>query len=154
MPLLYTSPPTPASLLQLSRSIMLNFYEFINILAENPDEYPPKWDNLAALFRNTERALNEYRPFLAREQIIRLLEEDVKRGKEEIEGVKAMTRKVDEVLRGIREGVVKAESGQDIASQVGGMTDVRSTQNRPKGTTASKADQSEERAMWNILHSI
>ena len=133
---------------------MINFYEFVNILAENPDEYPLKWDNLAALFRNTERALNEYRPFLAREEMIRRLEEEVRRGKEEIEGVKAMRRKVDDVLGGIREGVVKVEGARDTVGQIGAKTGVKTTQIQVKDSAGSKADQNEERAMWDILHGI
>ena len=133
---------------------MLKFYEFVDILAENPNEYPPKWDELAALFRNTERALNEYRPFLAREEMIRLLEEDVKRGKEEIEGVKAMKHKVDGVLGDIREGAIKMESGEDIPGQIGTRIGIKEIQSRVENVIGWKADQNEERAMWDILHDI
>ena len=134
--------------------MMLNFLEFSHILVTNPDEYPQKWEDLAALFRNTERALNEYRPFLAREEIIRLLEEEIRRGKEEIEGVRALKSRVDMVLGGIQAGVVKAEGEQSFVKERDPKTGVDVTKKGAKNKVERNDVPSEERAMWEVLHGI
>ena len=134
--------------------MMLNFLEFTDILVTNPGEYPQKWEDLAALFRNAERALNEYRPFLAREEIIRTLEEEVRRGKEEIEGVRAMKRRVDMVLGGIKDGVIKAEGELDALEERGVATGARGVKKGMKDKIGISGVSSEERAMWAVLHGI
>ena len=88
---------------------MLNFLELTQILATNPGPPPgappetpaawaTKWDDLRDLFRNIHQAVNEYRPFQARESLIELLEEQIRRSREEVKGVKELREKVEGVL--------------------------------------------------------
>ena len=104
---LYTSPPMPTALLRLTRSILLNFLEFVHILATNPADYPAKWEDLRDLFRNAHHAVNEYRPYQAREALIKMLEDQIQRSKDEIHGVQEMKIKVDGVLKSIADDVEK-----------------------------------------------
>lgn len=114
MPQLYPSPPsTPAQgdgagasfsvhhifyLKRIARSILLNFLELTGILSEEPELYEDKINDLENLFINAHQLVNEYRPHQARETLILLMEDQIERKRKEIEGVKTMKVKIDEML--------------------------------------------------------
>jgi len=110
-PALYPCPPTPAHLIRLTRSLLLNFLEFVHILTTNPSitEYGPKWDDLRDLFRNVHQAVNEYRPHQAREALILLMESQVERGRKEKQDLEELKMQVDAVLAGLGE---RLDTGQ------------------------------------------
>ena len=145
---MYTSPPTPASLVQLTRSILLNFLELVHILATNPSstEYGPKWEDLRDLFRNAHQAVNEYRPHQAREALILMMEAQVERGKREKEGIRELSTRVDNLLAGLGEGLderemeEKGSNGTDLGQGRGGGEDEE-----------WEREMEEEDRMWEIL---
>ncbi|MCJ1309684.1 Mediator of RNA polymerase II transcription subunit 7 [Agyrium rufum] len=162
---LYTSPPAPTILLRLTRSILLNYLELVHILANNPFEFGSKWDDLRDLFANAERAVNEYRPFQAREALIGLLVEEIARAKEEVDGVRRMKERVEGVLgdvargledekgvagkgQGEQEVVIKKEEGVEEDDDAR----VDLSQARTKGDDKLSTRKDEERRIWEILN--
>ncbi|KAJ5907355.1 hypothetical protein N7495_000037 [Penicillium taxi] len=71
-------------LLKISKSLLLNFLEFVGILSVAPEQFQAKVDDLRNLFINAHHLLNLYRPHQARESLIMMMEEQLERGKEEI----------------------------------------------------------------------
>ncbi|CAG8285619.1 unnamed protein product [Penicillium nalgiovense] len=80
------SPPLNHAcyLLKISKSLLLNFLEFIGILSISPEQFESKVDDMRNLFINAHHLLNLYRPHQARESLIMMLEEQLARSKEEI----------------------------------------------------------------------
>lgn len=113
------SPPLDRSreLTILARSLLLNFLELASLLANDPGSAAAKLDELRTLFLNAHHLVNEYRPYQAREALIALLEERVRRGREEVEGVQVMADKVGALFKSMGEDI---EEGAD---QVGQHTD-------------------------------
>jgi len=67
------------------------------------DQYPSKLEDLRVLFVNAHHLINEYRPHQARETLIGIMEGELVRKRGEIEGVRRMGERVEELLRGLRE---------------------------------------------------
>ncbi|MCJ1477813.1 Mediator of RNA polymerase II transcription subunit 7 [Lambiella insularis] len=121
-PALYSSPPKPANLLRLTRSILLNFLEYVHILATNPSlsEWGPKWDDLRDIFRNAHQAVNEYRPHQAREALILMMEAQLEKGRKEKERIRELTVRVEEMLTGLEEALFERTTGvnRDIENDI------------------------------------
>lgn len=107
----------------LARSLLLNFLELASLLANDPGSAAAKLDDLRTLFLNAHHLVNEYRPYQAREALIALLEERVRRGREEVEGVQVMADKVDALLKSMGEDL---EEGVDQVGQQSGKTGAES----------------------------
>ncbi|MCJ1282336.1 Mediator of RNA polymerase II transcription subunit 7 [Xylographa opegraphella] len=145
---LYTSPPTPASLIQLTRSILLNFLELVHILATNPSstEYGPKWDDLRDLFRNAHQAVNEYRPHQAREALILMMEAQVERGRREKEGIEELRTRIDKILEGLGKGLAEREVKESRVNE----TELRQDSRGGDDEEWDRELEDEER-MWEVL---
>ena len=163
-PAVIKSPPTPKSLTHLTRSILLNFLEFVHILATDPSssEYGPKWDDIRDLFRNAHVAVNEYRPFQAREALIMMMEEELEKGRAEIRAMKAMKEKVDGILAGLGEGLDKEIAvavetvglDKEIAVEKMGLEGLGKDDmplNGPKRLKTKEAASEREERMWKML---
>ncbi|KAA6415032.1 MAG: MFS general substrate transporter [Lasallia pustulata] len=107
--------PTPLHLRHLTRSILLNFLEFVQILATKPADYGAKWVDLRDLFLNAHHLINEYRPHQTRETLILMMEEQLRRGREEVRAVREGRERVEGVLRGLvgAEAVEGLEGGEE-----------------------------------------
>ncbi|KKK25504.1 hypothetical protein ARAM_002065 [Aspergillus rambellii] len=71
-------------LLKISKSLLLNFLEFVGILSITPEHFESKVEDIRNLFINAHHLLNLYRPHQARESLIVMMEEQLNRTKEEI----------------------------------------------------------------------
>lgn len=76
----------------------------MHCLAVDPAGYAVKWDELHELFQNAHAVVNEYRPHQARETLIAMMEEQVKRAREEGRGAREMVERVKSVLGGLAGG--------------------------------------------------
>lgn len=113
----------------------------MHILATNPADYPEKWEDLRDLFKNAHHAVNEYRPYQAREQLITLLESQVARARAEIRGVEDMRKKVNNVLRSIADGVER----DGLAKEVDSLPEKTEEERK------ADAQLDEERRVWEEL---
>lgn len=135
------SPSKPAQplnhayyLLKISKSLLLNFLEFIGILSVSPEQFEPKVEDLRNLFINAHHLLNLYRPHQARESLILLMEEQLNRTKEEIQQMDKTKGEIEGFLEQLRAQGVDV----DGAAANGG----------DKKTVESRAD---SQLMWDLL---
>lgn len=115
---LYPSPPSTPSqadgtgasfsvhhafyLKRIMRSLLLNFLDLVGIMSEDPQQGDAKISDLETLFLNAHQLVNEYRPHQARETLILQMEEQIERKRKEIEGVRTMKMKIDEMSRQLK----------------------------------------------------
>ena len=85
-------------LLKISKSLLLNFLELVGILSVSPEQFEPKVEDMRNLFINAHHLLNLYRPHQARESLIMMMEEQLKRTKEEIQQMDKVKSEVEHVL--------------------------------------------------------
>ncbi|KAF2091325.1 hypothetical protein K490DRAFT_33027 [Saccharata proteae CBS 121410] len=129
---LYPSPPTSPTaeasddkdhwtlphthhLLKLVRSLLLNYLEYVGILALSPQHFLAKFSDLETLVLNCHSLINLYRPHQARASLIGMMEEQLERKREEVEGVRRAGVRVAEVLEGLGkvEGAEKVGVGEE-----------------------------------------
>ncbi|PGH15032.1 hypothetical protein AJ79_02714 [Helicocarpus griseus UAMH5409] len=152
---LYPSPPSgdenalPPNhrfyLLKISKSLLLNFLEFVGILSVFPERFEAKVQDIRNLFINAHHLLNLYRPHQARESLIMMMEEQLERTREEI-------REMDRVKEKVQGFLEQLEAEGSAARQA----------NEGSGTTIKKRETTsgeggvieEARAMWNLLDEI
>ncbi|EDU49518.1 mediator of RNA polymerase II transcription subunit 7 [Pyrenophora tritici-repentis] len=96
-------------LFRFLRSILLNYISLLGIVASNPtsDAKEQKLKDIMTMVANMHALINEYRPHQARHTLIERMEEQVRRKREEVEGVRRMGEQVREVLSGF--GAVDGE---------------------------------------------
>lgn len=131
---------------RFNRSIILEYLSLLGLLTLDPkgDHKNTKLKHILTLVCNMHALINEYRPHQARETLISIMEEQVRRKKAEIEGVKAMEEKVRGVLEGFGKAVEaegEKDSGEDVKEVVHKVID----DDRRK---------SAQRGMWNALDEI
>ncbi|EPS28323.1 hypothetical protein PDE_03269 [Penicillium oxalicum 114-2] len=85
-------------LLKISKSLLLNFLEFVGILAVSPEQYESKVEDLRNLFINAHHLLNLYRPHQARESLIMMMEEQLRRTKEEITKMDQVKMEIESLM--------------------------------------------------------
>lgn len=114
-------------LFRFLRSILLAYIELLGIVAANPtsEQKDQKLKDILTMVTNMHALINEYRPHQARETLIREMERQVERKKREIEGVKNMKKRVEDVLEGFGKEVTKEEEEEKEAVDVAISEDVR-----------------------------
>lgn len=98
-------PPTEPSLLPsleplrtLVHRMLLEFLSLTRILSTEPASWVATWNQLRDLFIEAHGIINQYRPHQARETLIEMMEEQIKKGKEEIKICGDTRDKVRDVL--------------------------------------------------------
>jgi mediator of RNA polymerase II transcription subunit 7 len=111
------SPPLNHAyyLLKISKSLLLNFLEFVGILSVAPEQFESKVEDLRNLFINAHHLLNLYRPHQARESLIMMMEEQLNHSREEMNQMDKVKAEVEGVLEQLQaEGSrLSAGSGDD-----------------------------------------
>ncbi|KAI5284632.1 Mediator of RNA polymerase II transcription subunit 7 [Ascosphaera aggregata] len=87
----------------ISKYLLLNFLELSGLLASMPAAAKDKIEDIRNLFVNAHHLLNMYRPHQARETFILMLEEQIRKSREEIEEMKRVEGNVEGVLRRLEE---------------------------------------------------
>ncbi|KAF2624514.1 hypothetical protein BU25DRAFT_154801 [Macroventuria anomochaeta] len=104
---------------RFNRSIIIEYISLLGIVAKNPtsEHKDRKLKHILTLVCNMHALINEYRPHQARETLITIMEEQVKRKKAEAEGVKVMQEKIRGVLEGFGKAVEaegENEGGEEV----------------------------------------
>ncbi|KAL3469696.1 MED7 protein-domain-containing protein [Aspergillus californicus] len=111
-----TQPAQPLNhayyLLKISKSLLLNFLEFVGILSIAPDQFEPKVEDIRNLFINAHHLLNLYRPHQARESLIMMMEDQLSRTREEIQEMDKLKEELTTVLDQL------AADGADVESTI------------------------------------
>ncbi|KAJ5753353.1 uncharacterized protein N7511_007506 [Penicillium nucicola] len=134
------SPPLNHAyyLLKISKSLLLNFLEFVGILSVSPEQYQPKVEDMRNLFINAHHLLNLYRPHQARESLIMMMEEQLKHTREEIKQMDKVKTEVEGIL----------EQLQAEGNRVGSLESTDNT--NPNKALKEKAD-AHSRLIWDLL---
>ncbi|KAL4980055.1 mediator of RNA polymerase II transcription subunit 7 [Aspergillus desertorum] len=153
---LYPSPPKPGAngepasqpaqplnhayyLLKISKSLLLNFLEFIGILSVAPEQFEPKVEDIRNLFINAHHLLNLYRPHQARESLIKMMEAQLARTKEEILQMDKLKEELNAVLDQL------AAEGADVGSTI-------QTSEKDKETVEADERSPEDcQLLWDVL---
>lgn len=147
-----TTPPSSVDrqsyLFRFLRSILLSYISLLGIVALNPVS-PAKDDKTAdilTLVTNMHALINEYRPHQARETLIAKMEEQVQRKRNEVEGVRKISERVREVLKGF---------GAEAPAEEGGKQGDRDAKAEGLGR-ASEEDKRRmgQRRMWRAMDEL
>lgn len=104
----------------------------MHCLAVDPAGYAFKWDELHVLFQEAHAVVNEYRPHQARETLIVMMEEQVKRAREEGKGAREMVARVKTVLGELASGDGDGDGDGDLGREEG-------------------KEEGEERRVWELV---
>lgn len=139
-----SQPPRPFNhayyLLKISKSLLLNFLEFVGVLSVAPEQFQAKVDDLRNLFINAHHLLNLYRPHQARESLIMMMEEQLKRSREEIEQMDKLYAETKGFLDRLKAQGIDVDSA---AESVGKDTEKSDASNGQAGK--------DSRLIWDIL---
>ncbi|KAJ5112753.1 Mediator complex subunit Med7 [Penicillium argentinense] len=126
-------------LLKISKSLLLNFLEFVGALAVSPEQFESKVNDLRNLFINAHHLLNLYRPHQARESLVMMMEEQLQRSKDEIEQMDKVKAEIESALEQLE------TQGKEIGSAEQSTKDVE--------TAEKNSQQSGEGShqMWDVL---
>ncbi|KAI9376626.1 mediator of RNA polymerase II transcription subunit 7 [Aspergillus egyptiacus] len=153
---LYPSPPKPGPgessaqpaqplnhayyLLKISKSLLLNFLEFVGILSIAPEQFESKVEDIRNLFINAHHLLNLYRPHQARESLIMMMEEQLSRTREEIQEMDKLKEELTAVLDQL------AVEGADVIS-----TGKASADDHKKDAAPEEQAMAESRLIWDLI---
>ncbi|KAJ5081819.1 hypothetical protein NUU61_010083 [Penicillium alfredii] len=126
-------------LLKISKSLLLNFLEFVGILSGSPEQFEAKVEDLRNLFINAHHLLNLYRPHQARESLIMMMEEQLDRTRDEIRQMDKAQAEIEAALNQLQVEGRQTGSAQQAAEEAG----VSKTQN------SRAVDDS--RLIWDLL---
>jgi mediator of RNA polymerase II transcription subunit 7 len=149
IPQLYPSSTAPESsadwtldrqsyLKNLTRSILLSFLELVGMLSENSNEAGRKQKEIRDLYANALHVINEYRPHQARESLILRMEDEVERGRKEIEDVQKLKKRMEGL---VSENDTLVMNGHGDG-KMNGMNGVDGKEKR---------DLEVQRAIWDVL---
>jgi mediator of RNA polymerase II transcription subunit 7 len=104
-------------LLKISKSLLLNFLEFVGVLSIAPEEFEAKLGDLRNLFINAHHLLNLYRPHQARESLILMMEEQLESTRNQIQEMDDVKNRVERLLEQLTaEGLDAQRSGPEESS--------------------------------------
>ncbi|KAL8791701.1 MAG: hypothetical protein Q9195_005708 [Heterodermia aff. obscurata] len=136
-----SSLPNPQHLLTVVHRILLEFLSLTQILSTEPANYPGKWEDLRSVFIEAHGIINGYRPHQARETLIEMMEEQIRKGREEIRICDEAKTKIRQVLGGLGKADRESE-GQETAS-------VERQARRKRKRKVSTEE--EDRRVWELL---
>jgi mediator of RNA polymerase II transcription subunit 7 len=136
------SKPSPLNhayyLLKISKSLLLNFLEFVGVLSVSPEQFESKVEDMRNLFINAHHLLNLFRPHQARESLIMMMEEQLQRSKDEIKQMDKVKADIESVL-----DQLEAEGRQVSSVEQPGDAD--------HSKEAARRTVEDSRLVWDIL---
>lgn len=126
-------------LLKISKSLLLNFLEFVGALSVSPEQFESKVNDLRNLFINAHHLLNLYRPHQARESLIMMMEEQLQRSKDEIEQMDKVKAEIESALE-----QMQAQAGEVNPTETADKTASPTTKDAQKALE-------DARQVWDIL---
>ncbi|PYI05394.1 mediator of RNA polymerase II transcription subunit 7 [Aspergillus sclerotiicarbonarius CBS 121057] len=127
-------------LLKISKSLLLNFLEFVGVLSVSPEQFESKVEDLRNLFINAHHLLNLYRPHQARESLIMMMEEQLSRTREEIEQMDKLKAEITSVLERLEAEGIAAQSPAQQPDEDG-----------KKDSASSEKAIEDARLVWDLL---
>ncbi|KAH8701620.1 mediator of RNA polymerase II transcription subunit 7 [Talaromyces proteolyticus] len=127
-------------LLKISKSLLLNFLEFVGILSIAPEQFETKLDDLRNLFINAHHLLNLYRPHQARESLILMMAEQLESTRNEIQEMDQIQNRVERLLEQL------AVEAKDVADPI-----LSESKEDTNGAQIDNKTVQEARQLWDLL---
>ncbi|KAJ5363492.1 Mediator of RNA polymerase II transcription subunit 7 [Penicillium cataractarum] len=128
-------------LLKISKSLLLNFLEFVGILSVSPEQFESKVEDLRNLFINAHHLLNLYRPHQARESLIMMMEEQLKRTREEIKQMDKVKSDIESLM-------------ERLEAEGGGVNSAERPENTTESKVAAKRSVEDAHLVWDLLDKV
>lgn len=125
-------------LLKISKSLLLNFLEFVGTLSVSPEQFESKVQDLRNLFINAHHLLNLYRPHQARESLIMMMEEQLNHSREEIKQMDKVKADIEGLLEQLQ-----AEGRQALP--------IESEENNDQAKSLKEKADEHSRLIWELL---
>lgn len=114
----------------------------MGIMSVNPSQYGEKIEDLRTMFINFHHLLNEYRPHQARESLILMMEDQVRRVNSEVEGIEKMKTKVSEAMKAIE------ATAQGTSAEINGFMSQLDQSSSTKGESRGTKEEGQARQRW------
>lgn len=135
-------------LLKISKSLLLNFLEFVGVLSIAPEQFEPKLNDIRNLFVNAHHLLNLYRPHQSRESLIAMMEEQLEKAREEIQEMDEMKARVETYLRELEAEGRNVSQGEEAVGTV--ESNLLETETKP----SEDQDEEIQEELWKLLDAI
>ncbi|OKL60873.1 Mediator of RNA polymerase II transcription subunit 7 [Talaromyces atroroseus] len=127
-------------LLKISKSLLLNFLEFVGVLSIAPEEFEAKLEDLRNLFINAHHLLNLYRPHQARESLILMMEEQLESTRNQIQEMDDVKNRVERLLEQLTAEGLDAQQSISLESS-----------DEAKSVEFDSKTVEEARQLWDLL---
>ncbi|KAG8532844.1 uncharacterized protein KY384_002722 [Bacidia gigantensis] len=136
------APPSQAQLLKTIHQILLKFLHITHILSIDPSMkfYGAAWDQLETLFRELHEGINAWRPHQARETLIRMMEDQIKKLDAENQMVRDAVNEANAVVEGI------GHASKDARSLKGG-----EVERQQKANQESEKRKRKDKVLWETI---
>ncbi|KAJ5912213.1 Mediator of RNA polymerase II transcription subunit 7 [Penicillium subrubescens] len=128
-------------LLKISKSLLLNFLEFVGILSVSPEQFESKVEDLRNLFINAHHLLNLYRPHQARESLIMMMEEQLKRTREEIKQMDKVKADIESLM-------------EQLEAEGGAVNSAERIESTDTSKVAAKRSVEDAQLIWDLLDKV
>ncbi|KAK1772004.1 MED7 protein-domain-containing protein [Phialemonium atrogriseum] len=134
------------ALKRLAKSLLLNFLEWMGVMAIAPEQGSEKVSDLRTLLLNFHHILNEYRPHQAREQLIAMMQSQLDNKRAETAAIRSVVDKAKRVLEGL--GSIEVARDGASAADTGGAKEAGRTAADHEGARRGRED-----AGWEAVDS-
>ena len=119
-----------------------------------PPIYGVKWEDLRDLFRNTLHGVNSYRPWQARNALIKLLERTRDDARTEIAEIQGLQMKVDDTLRQVMQNCEEIAIGSEdkLDHDADPMLGIERNHGLVNGTTLIGEIDQHSKNMWTLVN--
>ncbi|KAL9113516.1 MAG: hypothetical protein Q9227_002253 [Pyrenula ochraceoflavens] len=157
IPPLPTSRPLPSNpqtlLTLLTKYLLLNFAELTSLLATDPASATEKAEDIELLYKHVHRIINQYRPHQARENVIAMMEEQLQRGRGEIEESEKVIGKIGNLLKELGGQGQDGQKANGRSNMVTVKVDSPADETLPENISDRK-DNEDVQWLWSVVNEI
>lgn len=148
---------------KLVHSLLIKFVELCGVMSLSPEQFPATVEEMRVILINAHHLMNEYRPHQSRESLLMLLQQQVDRTNEEVEGLKKKNEDIRMKIAGLTKRFKTIGSGIEANKSTDPDGDVElrdvsdgsdnsdKTQDPPATSTLTLTAKSLDQLSWGLL---